>query len=150
MPANKRVRVSTLPKAYESGTHSIDPVARPRTGLGSRFVPRPLPGTALRRAEPDSIGDWPGASPEIEVQRPLDTDAGLGVKIHATVDAECDGCGVVVEVELSQFLESSAVACPGCLDVILQGWGKALDRPTIEFTPSSALLCASRRPLQNE
>jgi hypothetical protein len=68
------------------------------------------------------------------------------VNVHATVEAVCDGCGVVVEVELSRFLESSAVACTGCLDAVVKGWGKALDRPTIEWMPSKALLCASRPP----
>ena len=50
---------------------------------------------------------------------------------QATVDAVCDGCGAVVEVELSRFLESSAVACTDCLNAVVKGWGKALDRPTI-------------------
>jgi hypothetical protein len=84
--------------------------------------------------------------PEIEISGTADAECGPGVNVNAIVEAPCDGCGVIVEVELSRFLEASAVACSECLDAVVKGWGKSLERPTLEWMPSYALLCASKPP----
>jgi hypothetical protein len=100
------------------------------------------------RPRPHS-GDSVGAEPEIEVGPTLEAPSHCRETHHATidatVDAPCDGCGKIVEVELSRYLETSAVACPSCVDALVKGWGRAIDRPTIEWEPSVSLLSASRR-----
>jgi hypothetical protein len=175
MPVNKRAFVSAPSKTvhhktYRSGTHPVgsaprpDPRAEPPDPRAEPTDPRAEPtdpprprqprhglSALLVRSEPPAATsgrDAVGAMPDIEIADTEDEDCEPEVRLQATVDAVCDGCGTVVEVELSRFLESSAVACADCLDAVVKGWGKALDRPTIEWIPSTALLTASRPPVK--
>jgi hypothetical protein len=165
MPANKRAQVTTpLPQNTQSGTHPIVPPPLPPAARPDAKPRHPLSGLMMRqdgttysgtrmsdgapaaRAPAARRRERIATSPEIEIGETEDPECGPGVNVNAIVEAPCDGCGVVVEVELSRFLESSAVACSGCLDAVVKGWGKSCDRPTLEWMPSYALLCASKPP----
>jgi len=66
--------------------------------------------------------------------------------VPPTLYTECDGCGCVIEVELSRFLDSPSVDCSACEGTRLSFTGAELDRPTVSFTPSPDLLRAAIPP----